>query len=134
MTQKTKLEIIGPYTLEHEGPFCTRDGRQVRLLTKENGSNKYPVVGYIEEAECPALWRANGDTYHKNLGYSTDNINDLMCAREVPVAREFWVNEYPNCLSVLHASAELAASQAKNSSPRLIRTIHLREVLPGDEA
>lgn len=35
MTQK-KLEIIGPYTPEHEGPVCTRDaeiGRLRRVLS-----------------------------------------------------------------------------------------------------
>ncbi|MFT8953742.1 MAG: hypothetical protein ABF979_15910 [Gluconobacter sp.] len=132
MTQK-KLEIIGPYTPEHEGPFCTRDGRPVRLITKEDGSKEYPVVGYIEEAAHPALWRSNGDTYHKRLRHSENNINDLMNAREVPVAREFWVNEYRNSGWGGVFETEEKAAEWKGSF-NFIRTIRVREVLPGEGA
>lgn len=128
----TKLEIIGPYTPEHEGPFCTRDGRPVRLITKEEGHKDYPVVGWIEGAMFPSIWRSNGDPYHKARGDSEGNINDLMNAREVPVAREFWVNKYKfRELSAAYPTKGMADSFSGRDR---VECIHVREVLPGEGA
>lgn len=135
MTQKTKLEILGPYTPEYEGPFCTRDGRPVRLITKKDGSGKYPVVGYIEDALHPAVWCVNGDTYHKGPSRSGDDENDLMNASEVHVAREFWlvkhdreINQYSTYVT------ERAAQRVLGNTPDARAIIHVREVLPGEGA
>lgn len=40
-----KLKIIGPYTPEHEGPFCTRDGQ----------SEPLPTIGYISHIVADAM-------------------------------------------------------------------------------
>jgi hypothetical protein len=55
---------------------------------------------------------------------------DLMNAREVPVAREFWVNEY----HVGGRSVYLTKEEAEKYTACLQRTIHVREVLPGEGA
>lgn len=122
----TKLEIIGPYTPDHEGPFCTRDGRPVRLITKIDGSEEYPVVGYIEEAAHPACWRSNGDTYHKRLRCNEDNINDLMNARDISVPREFWV------VGGLMFKDEKEARRIHANCLSRSELIHVREVLEGE--
>lgn len=127
----TKLQIIGPYTPEHEGPFCTRDGRPVRLLTKTDGSKEFPIVGFIDNEKTSSVWTEYGHFFetHDNHG------NDLMNAREVPVAREFWVNEYKNIygnsFGAPHNSYKVAMEIGDGRSD-YIRTIHVREVLPGD--
>lgn len=76
MTQKTKLEIIGPYTPEHEGPFCTRDGRSVEVKFKD-GRGEYRINGYIEDDIQLTTWDINGK-YH-----ISECELDLMNAREV---------------------------------------------------
>lgn len=123
----TKLEIIGPYTPEHEGPFCTRDGRGVRLLTKTDGSKEFPIVGFINNERTASVWTEHG--YYFEGG--TKDENDLMNAREVPVPREFWVNDYGNGyfgdLFDTLEKAKSALGGARNG-----RTIHVREVLPGE--
>lgn len=55
-----------------------------------------------------------------------------MNAEEVPVAREFWVNEYEDGMRFgnLQTSLERAAMNQRGGG--YIRTIHVREVLPGD--
>ncbi|ATJ91574.1 hypothetical protein HK16_04955 [Acetobacter senegalensis] len=125
----TKLQIIGPYTPEHEGPFCTRDGRPVRLLTKTDGSKEFPIVGFIDNEKTSSVWTEYGHFFetHDNHG------NDLMNACEVPVAREFWVNEYTGVVpknAVAHRDERDARSF--ENDPSYIRTIHVREVLTGD--
>ena len=126
MTQKTKLEIIGPYTPEHEGPFCTRDGEVVELKIR-NARGKYPVVGYIGDEESLSEWTENG----LYIGGKETHILNLMNAREVPVAREFWINEYGcnsfGCPYETLKEAEDALGFSRG------RTIHVREVLPGEE-
>ncbi|MFP2873710.1 hypothetical protein ACLEIY_15950 [Acetobacter tropicalis] len=125
----TKLEIIGPYTPEHEGPFCTRDGRSVRIITKTDGSKDFPIVGFINNERTSSVWTEHGLYFDT----STKDENDLMNAREVPVAREFWVNEYTGVVSknaVAHRDERDARSF--ENDPSYIRTIHVREVLPGE--
>ncbi|MFT9251994.1 MAG: hypothetical protein ABF567_02845 [Acetobacter okinawensis] len=129
MTQKTKLEIIGPYTPEHEGPFCTRSGIPVDLRISD-GRGYYPLIGYIGDSVSAFCWRANGLDIDGN-----PRPNDLMNAREVPVAREFWVNEYADRsfrTSALWPS--LLEAQKLAIGAAFIRTIHVREVLPGEDA
>ena len=132
MTQKTKLEILGPYTPEHEGPFCTRDGRAVRIIcTDRKSSNGNPIVALLDDGA-----QENNRAFDSQGKYCLNDPDfDLMNAREVPVAREFWVNEYEGLgfvSSQLWTSLEEA--QAWANDPKLIRTIHVREVLPGEGA
>lgn len=121
MTQKTKLQILGPYTPDHEGPFCTRDGRNIEVKFKD-GRGEYPVNGYIEDDITLTTWDING-SYH-----GTECVSDLMNAREVPVLRVFWVNEYDNGNLVVYDKPE----KAQEFQVCLLRTIHVREVLPGE--
>lgn len=55
---------------------------------------------------------------------------DLMNAREVPVAREFWVNEYFDGSRSVYSTQE----EAQKFIVCLKNTIHVREVLPGEGA
>lgn len=80
-----KLKIVGPYTPEHKGPFCTRDGNFVRLLTRKNGGKDYPIVGFISNKATPSCWTDRGFCFASG----SKNALDLMNAVEVPVAREF---------------------------------------------
>ena len=122
----TKLEILGPYTPEHEGPFCTRSGIPVDLRISD-GRGYYPLIGYIGDSVSAFCWRADGLNLDGN-----PRPNDLMNAREVPVAREFWINEYNSGLLEAYTSQELASRHVKGLVT-LLRTIHVREVLPGDD-
>lgn len=124
MTQ-TKLEIIGPYTPEHEGPFCTRDGKIVDLRNRD-GRGFYSLIGYFGDEESPSTWSSDGR--YTKLG---ETPLDLMNAREVPVAREFWINEYTDMIGVPYIRKD--AAQAGMCAENYIRTIHVREVLPEDD-
>ncbi|ATJ90411.1 hypothetical protein HK16_09670 [Acetobacter senegalensis] len=120
----TKLEIIGPYTPEHEGPFCLDNEPCTPVELKiRDGRGEYPLAGYIGCYNILRQWRADG-------GNCTHG--DLMNAREVPVAREFWVNDYTtNVKRFAHSSLAVAESNRRRDGT-FIRTIHVREVLPGD--
>ncbi|MCG4254223.1 hypothetical protein K6W37_10030 [Acetobacter senegalensis] len=122
----TKLQIIGPYTPEHEGPFCTRDGRSVRIITKTDGSKDFPIVGFINNERTASVWTEHGFYFEDG----TKDESDLMNAREVPVAREFWINEYAFYNATLHEDEGSAKEASEVKS--FIRTIHVREVLPGE--
>ena len=125
MTQK-KLEIIGPYTPEHEGPFCTRSGIPVDLRISD-GRGYYPLIGYIGDSVSAFLWRADGLNLDGN-----PRPNDLMNAREVPVARGFWINEYRSGVTFGYPQTSLEDAILSQRSDNFIRTIHVREVLPGE--
>ncbi len=124
-----KLKILGPYTPEHPGPFCTRDGRAVRVVCTDH-TDRYPIV---------ALVRSNDGSeevmsFHDNGRYSTavDLICDidLMNAEEAPVAREFWLvgcNMY-----VTRKEAENYIAALHRITLTRLDIIHVREVLPGD--
>ncbi|WP_215762233.1 hypothetical protein [Acetobacter sp. P1H12_c] len=121
MTQKTKLEIIGPYTPEHPGPYIIDSAMSsdVRLV-QVTVHCIVDGVAFVTTEDRDGPWCAR--------------TSDLMNAREVPVAREFWVNEYAGGgLSLAHPSLGRAAANRRTDGS-FIRTIHLREVLPGDEA
>lgn len=123
MTAK-KPKIIGPYTPEHPGPFCTREGRAVRIVTRTEGSNSFPVIGLLDGCRTPSAWTETGKFI---INGNTRNAMDLMNVEEVPVAREFWVNEYEGHFPSLHQCAEEAQHGAKAND--FLRTIHVCEVL-----
>ena len=127
MTQKTKLEIIGHYTPEHPGPFCTREGNPVDLRIRD-GRGENRLIGYIGDNMNTSTWGRDGG-YLNCTGIASDK--DLMNAREVPVAREFWVNGYKCGALYIYSSKEKADSTHKGDG--FLRTIHVREVLPGEE-
>lgn len=129
MTQKTKLEIIGPYTPEHPGPFCTRDGVVVEIMTKKDRNGK--VLGYVGDRKGLTEWEATGQFDPTRM---SDTEYDLMSAREVPVAREFWVNEYQGNLGIFTQTFDTESLAKRHKSDSYIRTIHVREVLPGEGA
>lgn len=120
-----KLKIIGPYTPEHPGPFCTRDGRAARIICTDRMGG-YPIVALIDDktAELNRSFDIRGKFW-------CDNRNlDLMNAEEVPVARDFWVNQYYSGWGQIHDNHGEAVRQGQGSD--FIRTIHVREVMPGD--
>ena len=122
----TKLEIIGPYTPEHEGPFCTRDKKPVEIITKNDRDGN--ILGYVGDEKNLTYWCGNGQFDPARM---SDTEYDLMNACELPVAREFWVNEYLNAFG----EPKLTEQAAKNAiCLGFIRTIHVREVLPGEGA
>ncbi|MBS1003204.1 hypothetical protein [Acetobacter thailandicus] len=73
----TKLEIIGPYTPDHPGPFCTKDGQIVEILTSK-GKSPFPLVGYVDGSCLPDTWTKKGTQYLMH-----ESNLDLMNAREV---------------------------------------------------
>lgn len=130
MTQKTKLEIIGEYREDHPGPFCTRDGGAVEILTHRDRRGN--ILGYQSDSKELTVWRGNGQfdkTGMSNTAY------DLMCAREVPVAFECWVivGESKPVQMRAYPSAEVA-DMMQVEVDGMKRLIHMREVLPGEGA
>lgn len=122
MAQKTKLEIIGPYTPEHEGPFCMRNKTPVEILTKKDRYGK--ILGYEGDRKELTTWEATGQL---DLTRMSDTPFDLMNAREVPVAREFWI------VGGLVFSDEKEARRIHTNAMSRSEIIHVREVLPGEE-
>lgn len=122
MTQKTKLEIIGPYTPEHEGPFCTRDGQAIRLITRSEGHPEFPIVGIVGNDTGALVWDNAGSFFGRG---QRDGL-DLMNAREVPVAREFWL------VSAYVFPDEIDARRFHTNDMPRSEIIHVREVLPGE--
>ena len=116
MTQKTKLEIIGPYTPEHEGPFAWILGYPKKCLV-------HSIV------EGVAFITADG----QDKPFLT-NVCFIRNACEVPVAREFWVNEYAGKDGLFHNIFENEATANRHKADTFLRTIHVREVLPGEGA
>ncbi|MCP1271254.1 hypothetical protein [Acetobacter cerevisiae] len=138
MTQKTKLEIIGEYRKDHPGPFCTRDGRPVRVLCSDM-QNEYSIVAVVldKDGKETVSTFLDGGRFSKSC---VDQGRDLMCAREVPVQREFWLNEFKRGDGTFDVSqahdTELQAIKEKHQLKcwNWTHTIHVREVLPGEGA
>lgn len=131
MTQKTKLEIIGPYTPEHEGPFCTRDGRRARIICTDRKSKT--LIG------CPVVALVDDGDQELNLAFGKDGkectgntFYDLMNAREVPVAREFWIVEYADG-SLSYPTEKNESAYCRKGGRPDVHVIHVREVLPEND-
>lgn len=108
----TKLEIIGPYTPEHDGPYAF-SGEECLV---------HAVLGQRAFISRP----------ESDLGFIV-GVWDLKNARGVPAIREFWVNEYMDGnTSKLFTSKEQALYYSGGCGYK--RTIYLREVLPGEDA
>ncbi|GCD60899.1 hypothetical protein NBRC3280_3469 [Acetobacter pasteurianus NBRC 3280] len=115
MTQK--LKILGPYTPEHEGPYAFNG--EVCVV--------HAVLGQLAFISRP----------ESNEGFIACLL-DIKNAEEVPQPREFWFNEYLRAggsavLSFVHET-ETKATNERADYPTLnwIKTIHVREVLPGE--
>lgn len=126
MTTPKKLKILGPYTPEHPGPFCTRDGRSVDLHMR-NGRGHYSLVGYIGDSLSVSLWTGRGKYFCSDEEIPLDLLN----AKYVQEPREFWINEYPDGDVTVFEREEAARDDATQSFAG-VRTIHVREVLPGE--
>ena len=117
----TKLEILGPYTPEHEGPYVWVKGNPVRCVV-------HAVVG------DSAFITAEGQVRPFLTG-----VSYIRNAKEIPVAREFWLNEFKRgdgYIGVSHAhDTELHAINERHELENWnwTRTIHVREVMPGDD-
>ena len=118
-----KLEIIGPYTEDHEEPFCTRDGRPVEILSyRARGS--YPVVGQLVDSNSIRTWTLEGEHYWGEEGNA-----DLMNAREVRVPREVWLPQFENGTLFgvpMNTKEKAEVIREANGCARLI---HFREVI-----
>lgn len=123
MSEK-KLKILGPYTPEHPGPFCTRDGKPARIICTDR-IGEHTIIALVQDGGVEGVLPIGPDgvsaLWHRD--------EDIMNAEEVPVAREFWVNEYVSGWGQLHGTHDEAVRQGQGSDH--IRTIHVREVLPG---
>lgn len=114
MEQKTKLEIIGPYTQEHEGPYAWGD-------TTVSHCDVHSVVKGVAFV-----------TSERIGGPFCTGIDNVRNACEVPVAREFWVNKYKfRELSAAYPTKGMADSFSGRDR---VECIHVREVLPGEGA
>lgn len=122
----TKLEIIGPYTQDHPGPFCTREGIPVEMRLRGERKGPYTEHGYIANTKGLESWNKEG-----SLWYSEESKRDLMNAREVRVPREVWVNEYTDGDYFIHDTKEDAEGSIIGHE-QFIRTIHFREVVEGE--
>lgn len=120
MTQK--LKILGPYTPEHEGPFCTRGKVPVEIAIKKDRHGK--ILGYRGDDKDLTVWEANGQFDHTRM---SDTAYDLMNAEEVPQPREFWIVGVSACMSL--DKAEDLVRRCGRFNPSII---HVREVLPGE--
>lgn len=117
---KTKLKIIGPYTPEHPGPFCTRKKQPVEIAIKKDRNGN--IQGYKGDDKDLTVWEANGQFDHTRM---SDTAYDLMNAREVPVAREWYL-----FFGGIFDTKEEAIQRAGGDFSSII---HVREVLPGDD-
>ena len=98
------------------------------MLCRDGARNK-PIIGLVcSDGYDDFIVELTGTGRYRDKDLD-DSRYDLMNAEEVPVAREFWINEYPYGLSdPFQSEAEAKLSMRLN----YIRTIHVREVLPGD--
>ena len=77
-----KLKILGPYTPEHEGPFCTRDGRPVRIVCRDKKTGIHDDCSIVALIDCGN--RELARDFHRSGKFAiSDHDFDLMNAREV---------------------------------------------------
>ena len=67
--------------------YRTRDGRDVRLIS-DQGSESFPIVGYVGDHVTPSTWRPDGRSAR------IDTL-DLIEVKE-PKILKCWVNFYGN--------------------------------------
>lgn len=113
MTTPKKLKILGPYTPDHSGPFARGP-----VGIKE--CQVHIVVGDV------AFITVAGE--RDTRAWSIDFIHN---AEYVQEPREFWINEYPDGDLTVFEREEAAQGDATQSFAG-VRTIHVREVLPGE--
>lgn len=122
MTQKTKLEVIGPYTPEHEGPYAIDSAMSAEVLfVKVNIHCIVDGIAFITTEDRDGPWCVK--TAH------------LLNAREVPVAREFWdvVGRVSGFIHYRFNSPGDAMDLWRKCADQT-EIIHVREVLPGEGA
>lgn len=62
--------------LDRSKPVQTRDGKPVRIITWTEGSEKYPIVGFIGPARSPDVWSAEGKFVHgQTIEHQYDLVN-----------------------------------------------------------
>lgn len=143
MTQKTKLEIIGPYTPEHEGPFCTRGGHPVRIVCRDKKTSIHDDCSIVALIDCGD--RELARDFHQSGRFAIhDHAFDLMNAREVPVAREAELSVHDD----MHLAKAVAVfNRTPGLTPYVVKEVisawlgskgmdgvYVREVLPGEGA
>lgn len=62
-------------TLDRNKPVQTRDGRPVRIITWTEGSETYPIVGFVGADKAPDVWTAEGKFVD---GQTYEHIYDLV--------------------------------------------------------
>ena len=102
----------------------------MRIVCRDKKTSVHDDCSIVALIDCGHAELARD--FHRSGRFAiTDHAFDLMNAREVPVAREFWVNEYAFYNATLHEDEGSAKEASEVKS--FIRTIHVREVLPGEE-
>ncbi|MBO1362084.1 hypothetical protein J2D73_20105 [Acetobacter sacchari] len=123
-----KLKSLGVFTLDHPGPWVTRDGQPVEVKFTD-GRDYYQVKGYIGDRENLSSWTEEGSF----TSPPEVNEEDLFNAEYVKETREFWVNEYPWGFGGSMGTKTREESVARVSENCLGQVL-FREVLPGDDA
>lgn len=85
-TTQERLRAVKPFEPDWPGPFCTRSGWPVYLITR-TARGEYPVLGYIGDAEHITFWAAGGES----LLEAGERPKDLMCAEAAVDLPERWV-------------------------------------------
>lgn len=117
-----KLKILGPYTPDHNGPFCTRDKVPVEIaIKKDRNGNSW---GYIGDDTSLTEWQPKGQFDPTRM---SDSSYDLMNAEEVPFPRELWIIGTTACTTKDRAETIRCAAGFPHAA-----IIHVREVLPGE--
>ena len=140
-TTQKQLRAVKPFEPDWPGPFCTRDGKPVRIVSRE-GRGQFSILGYIGAAEGIICWTAKGCYAPAEEEYRLD----LMCAEEVVDLPERWVvYRRLGASQVLvrsshtdRESAERVLTAARRASKVVGESFHLYHaspvVLPGEDA
>lgn len=116
----TKIEIVGQYTPGHDGVYVIDSGNYAKnTYVKVNVHSVVDNYAFVtpEDDICPIIV----------------DISVIYNAREVPVAQEFWVNEYSGKDGLFHNIFDNEATAHRHKADTFLRTIHVREVLSGDD-
>jgi len=100
--------------------YVTRGGQEVTLVS-DKGSNKYPIIGLIENAILPACWTRTGKS---NWTFEEDSL-DLV---EVKEKKKVWVvlyyGPYGAVWTATYNSPEEAA-EYKDVCGKYIKTVEI---------